>query len=151
MYMSSRTKSFVSLSMRIRGPYTDAFIPKCNHHWFLGMARTSAEENQKLRFARGAMAKKTRQVPKKSVQLSYRWLERGTELVLSKFIFCKVFYFCNGSPKTVKGTKRRIGASISTTVRTELDWYPSFMHPKENVNDIMSWWEATKSWACKRL
>ena len=36
-------------------------------------------------------------------------------------------------------------------MRTELDWYPSFMYPKENVNDIISWWEATKGWACKRL
>ena len=40
---------------------------------------------------------------------------------------------------------------IQNTVGTELDWYPSFMYPKENVNDIMSWWEATKGWACKRL
>ena len=36
-------------------------------------------------------------------------------------------------------------------MRTELDWYPSFMYPKENVNDIISWWEATKGWVCKRL
>ena len=40
---------------------------------------------------------------------------------------------------------------IQNTVGTELDWYPSFMYPKENVNDIMSWWEATKGWVCKRL
>ena len=33
---------------------------------------------------------------------------------------------------------------IQNTVRTGLDWCPSFTHPKENVNGIMGWWEATK-------
>ena len=62
------------------------------------MARTSAEENQKLRFARGAMAKKTRQVPKKISIVILQVIRKGNRTA-------KYSTFATAAPKLWEAQK----------------------------------------------